>query len=357
MRLTRWKLMAGVLGLSMCGLAALAEPACRSVGLTRRADEPKPEEKPVEAAKPLPLPLPVAPPPTTEVPPAVIPVFEDKKSDPLPKPVEVKAVPMPEKNDPKLPPAVDFKLLEDVHKTQSPPIPLPTINKDEPKKVEAMPLPVPTRATFREPLPAPVPAALGTPTPDPVKVDTQPIPVPAPTPIGIPQPVAVPAQAPPPVDLLPVKNEKAATAPLPEPKKADSLPPPSPIVPAPDAPKPAGAVSNKKLKVTLHLSDEKPWFEVKDGDEVVLKVTADGVQLVAIAEKRSDKPSTLVAVGGVTFRTLGGYGTCDELQVVPGTGEVVVTGKVTVTSNWGKAETTATADKMTFRLGGDAAKK
>jgi hypothetical protein len=95
---------------------------------------------------------------------------------------------------------------------------------------------------------------------------------------------------------------------------------------------------------------------VKDGDEVVLKVTADGVQLSAAAEK--GKPAgVLVAVGGVTFRTLGGYGTCDELHVMPGTGEVVVTGKVTVTSTWGKAETTATADKMTFRLGSDAAKK
>lgn len=356
MRLTRWKLMAGALGLSMCGLAALAEPACRSVGLTRRADEPKPadDSKPVEGAKPLPLPSPVTPPPaTTEVPPPVILPSADPKPTPALPPVVVtdaKPVALPPVNDPKVTPAVDPGLLKAVDVIQNPPTPLPTL--PEPKKAGPAAPPIP--------VPAPTP-------PPPATFDTVP---------------PVPSTVPPTIDLVPVKNEKPVpvTPPLPSPTKPD-LPPPAPVKPevpltekkadpvpppafvpdpvAPPAavtPKPAGVAASKKLKVTLNLSDDKPWFEVKDGDEVVLKVTADAVQLSATAEK--GRPAgVLVATGAVTFRTLGGYGTCDELHVMPGTGEVVVTGKVTVTSNWGKSETTATADKMTFRLGGDAGKK
>ena len=328
MRLTRWKLMAGVLGLSMCGLAALAEPACRTVGLTRRADDPKGE--PTPGAVPLPVAVP-SPPPATEVPPPVIPPVDDKKPAPPPvpvpvpdiKPTDLKPVALPPINDAQLPPAVSPKLLEDVHKIQNPPVPLPSVTE------RPSPAPITT--------PAPIPFAPPTPAVELPKFSEAPLPV------------------------VPVADSKPA--PLPEPKRAD---PPS-AFPAPKVevippattvgtvpPQPAG-VTAKKLKVTLHLSDDKPWFEVRDGDEVVLKVTAGTVQLSAAAEK--GKPAgALAAVDGVTFRTLGGYGTCDELHVMPGTGEVVVSGKVTVTSNWGKSETTATADKMTFRLGGDAKK-
>lgn len=311
MRLTRWKLMAGVLGLSMCGLAALAEPACRTVGITRRAEEPKSE--PTEAAKPL------LPPADTAVPPPVIPAVEDKKPATLPppipleiKPVDTKPVALPPVNDPKTPPAVDPKLLEEVAKAQNPPVPLPTL----PEKKDAGPAPIP--------VPAPTLPLPGNPNP-------LPAPTPAPQPSPVPPPITTPPAPPAPVfpdPVVPVKNESAALS----------------------------SVTGKKLKVTLHLSDDKPWFEVKDGDDLVLKVTAEGVNLSAAADAKKAAAGTLTAVGGVTFRTLGGFGTCDELQVVPGTGEVVVTGKVSVTSNWGKSETTATADKMTFRLGGDAKK-
>ncbi len=335
MRMTRWKLMAGVLGLSMCGLAALAEPACRSVGITRRADEPKP----VEAAKPLPLPVP-APPAGTEVPPAVIPIVDDKKPATLPvadpKPVDVKPVPLPPINDPALAPAVTPKLLEEVHKFQNPPVPLPTLTDKGPEPVFPLPKPI-------------APAPIDFPAPKPVD------PIPAPV---SPAPVYVPRFTDPVVPVadtkaVPVFSEvkKPDVPPIPGVEKKADLPPPVFTEPAKAAPV-AGVA--KKLKVMLHLSDEKPWFEVKDGDEVVLKVTADAVSLEAAVSGKTT--STLTATSGVTFRTLGGFGTCDELRVVPGTGEVVVTGKVAVTSNWGKAETTATADKMTFRLGGDAKK-
>lgn len=311
MTLSRWKLMAGVIGLGMCGLAALAEPACRTVGLTRRADDPKPDEpKPTEAAKPLPLPdapLPT-PPATTEVPPPVIlPVTDSKPPVPAALPV-----PMPAKNDPKTPPVMDPKAFEDVTKALQPtPVPLPT-------------LPTPT---------TPPPAT----TPPAPKFDFH---TTAPVPVTPPVPVATP--------VVPVKGE----VPAPPEAKVDVAPLAKPdTVPAEAK---AAPFNGKQLKVMLHLSTEKPWFEVKDGDELVLRVTAESVNLMAAAD--AGKPAVLTAAGGVSFRTLGQSGTCDEVQVMPGTGEVVVKGKVTVTSNWGKAETTATAEKMTFRLGGEAKK-
>ena len=57
------------------------------------------------------------------------------------------------------------------------------------------------------------------------------------------------------------------------------------------------------------------------------------------------------ATGKVGFVTPGGDGVCDELSVVPGTGQVVVTGKVQFKYNWGKVETTVSGDRLTFRLG------
>ncbi|MCU0705409.1 MAG: hypothetical protein MUF18_15665 [Fimbriiglobus sp.] len=342
MRLSRWKLMAGVLGLSMCGLAALAEPACRSVGFTRRGDEPKPlpvPEKPAEGAKPLPLPVPATIPPAAEVPPPVITPVKDLVTTPLPppvvldqKPVEVKAVPLPPVNDPKAPPAVDIKVLKELADIQTPPTPLPGL-KEEPKA--ALP-----SAVAPQPIPVPAPA------PAPPVID--------PVPVADAKPVSVV-----PVKKADISPPAPVMIPAPEMKKVDPVPVQRVVdvspVPATDSPRAAGIVA-KKLKVLLHLSDDKPWFEVRDGEDLVLKVTADAVSLEA-ATNPSKAASTLTAAGGVTFRTLGGFGTCDELKVVPGTGEVVVTGKVTVTSNWGKAETTATADKMTFRLGTDAGKK
>ncbi len=284
-----------------------------------------------------------SPPPATEVP-AAIPLVEDKKPLPTPvapPPTELKPIALPPVNDPTLPAAVDPKLLADVHKIQNPQTPLPSIDTNFqpvaplPKSTELLPPPVQNRSEeLRNSAPLPVIP------PKPANPDPIPVALPAPKPVD---PIPAPTFVVPVADTKPMPVTPIPVTPLVVTERPAS------------APVAAGTIANKKLKVTLHLSDEKPWFEIKDSDEVVLKVTADGVQLVAGASKGSPA-NTLTAVGGVTFRTLGGFGTCDELTVVPGTGEVVVTGKVSVTSNWGKSETTATADKMTFRLGSEPKK-
>ena len=134
----------------------------------------------------------------------------------------------------------------------------------------------------------------------------------------------------------------------PKPAPAD---PTIPVVPDPIPVQfPTPPSTEKKLKVMLHLGDDRPRFEVRDGDEVYLKVVCDKVDVKSPSE-RGESMSVMKAVGKVAFVTPGGEGECDELSVVPGTGQVIVTGKVAFKYHWGKVETTVSGDRMTFRLG------
>jgi hypothetical protein len=221
------------------------------------------------------------------------------------------------------------------------PIPQPEINSPPPSPfVNAKPV---------EPLPAPTGSV--PPVPAPTAPDLPPPPVPS---RAIPTEKAPEPLITPPVSSIPpVSNAALAPVPPTTPTRTE-IPPPTPVTsPPPETTKVSALVSTeRKLNVQLHLGSGKPWFEVRDGEELVLKVVSDAVEVKAPAEN-GDAVSLLRASGHVVFRTLGGNGTCDELRVVPSTGEVLVSGKVSITSNWGKAETTATTDKMTFRLGSE----
>ena len=113
---------------------------------------------------------------------------------------------------------------------------------------------------------------------------------------------------------------------------------------------PVGSAPEKKLKVMLYMGDDRPRFEVRDGEECYLKVVCDKVDVKSPSD-RGESMSVMKATGKVTFVTPGGEGECEELSVVPGTGQVIVSGKVTVKHTWGKAETTFSCDRVTFRLG------
>ena len=106
--------------------------------------------------------------------------------------------------------------------------------------------------------------------------------------------------------------------------------------------------AEKRLKVVLHMGDDRPRFEVKDGDEVYLKVVSDRVEVKSAADKGD--VATMKAAGRVGFVTPGGDGTCDELAILPGSGQVVAVGGVSFRHTWGRSETTVTAERMTFRL-------
>ncbi len=377
MTMNRWKLVAGVLGLGMCGLAALAEPACRNTAaVNARAPDEKKPEVPTPGRKPV-LEVPTLPPPP------------------------VVNLPMPNESLPVLgSPKPDFPAVSELPVPGTLPLPNFTPELPAPTKVPSLPK--------IDPLPTPKPEVIvkkddGVPMLPPLKMndpflmaaEMNKLP-PLPSSIAPPQPIVgfkletsevVPAT--PTIPPLPYSTnsqgvEQSGSFPPPPPSLSTNFVPP-PITPVADTrpvptkpltaaidpvtppqltprvvvdePTPLRPVSvEKKLRVQLNLGSGKPWLEIRDNEELVLKVVAEAVEVKAVGEG-TEGLNVLKATGGVSFRTLGGNGTCDELRVVPGTGEVQLTGKVVVTSNWGKAETTATAEKMTFRLGSEPVSK
>ena len=398
MNMNRWKLVAGVLGLSMCGLAALAEPACRNMApVYARMPEEKKPEVPLPGRKPVKeLELPSLPPPPVVTvpmsPTESLPVPGSPKVDfPAVSGLPVPSALPPDFKEPELPPALE-----------KPPVTVPyseAKNLAVPKLVEPLPE-KPSTQKFTE-LPSPI--LLPTKMNDPVKMaeEFSKFP-PLPDNVALPKSITghkletgeviintpLPQRQPgteiytvdghgekrrvnpplPPPSLEPIFTPPpilavADTRPVPT-KPLTAAIDPAPVAPPQLTPRivseevtPLRPVSvEKKLRVQLNLGSGKPWLEIRDNEELVLKVVAEAVEVKAVGEG-TEGLNVLKATGGVSFRTLGGNGTCDELRVVPGTGEVQLSGKVVVTSNWGKAETTATAEKMTFRLGSEPVKK
>lgn len=359
MTMSRWKLLAGVFGLSVCGLAALAEPACRTAGHGGSRQLP-----PVADAKPktetggtaLPPPLDISVPKPNEVKPAPVPV-------PLP------ALPAAKPSEPVPTPLLE-KPLE---------LALPMLKDDKSTAVGLPALPAPTSPTPNVPgttaVPEPTPLPLpGLPAVTDAKGPTLPVEM---KPAG-----KSPSELPPFPSAVPTSGSTQASPitplaqpSLPLPTPADNkttlpslptsgnhnlpltgAPSPAPILPgsSPDV-RPAEArgvtpTVEKRLKVTLLMGEGNPRFEIRDGEEVVLKVTSDKIDVKAPTEK-GDLWSTLKASGRVRFQSPGGDGFCDELQIIPGTCEVIATGKVQFKYNWGKVETAVTSERMTFRLG------
>jgi hypothetical protein len=314
---TRWKLMAGVLGLALSGLAVVAGVPSRN-GCQRQCEPgaqvaaaPVPGSVAVAVARVNPQQPPIElPPPAAQAP--VIPVPAPGVPLELPKPVET---PAPAKvttpgEFPVIPAAATEKA------------------KDAPKP-ESKPTPV-TLPEITPIIPAIAPTSGATIPPQPT------LPAPETKPV-VPQPVQ-------PTPTLPAIEPQ----PAPRIEPTALTPQPQPRAETPPAFEPTGA--EKKLKVILHMGDERPRFEVRDGDEVYLKVVCERVEVKSPSD-RGETMSTLKAAGRVAFVTPGGEGTCDELTVVPGTGQVLVTGKVSFKYNWGKVETTVSGDRMVFRLG------
>jgi hypothetical protein len=286
MTTTRWKLTAGGLVLALGGLAAVA-------GVPARSCQPGQKAGPVVLVE-----APVAP--VVYQTPAVIPQ----------PPTDAPAAPaVPTAPEPPPVPAVSTP-------AELPSVPPPAVTaekKPDPKADKVFELPVPAVEAIQ-----PAAAAAPPAEPKPQPVPTEPAPAPLP----------------------PEPGRQAPVQPTPAP--AD------PLLSAPPADAPP--VVEKKLKVMLHMGDDRPRFEVRDGDEVYLKVVCDKVDVKSPSD-RGETMSTLRATGRVTFVTPGGDGTCEELTVIPGTGQVVVAGRVSFKYNWGKVETTVSGEKMTFRLG------
>jgi hypothetical protein len=336
---TRWKIMAGGLAISLGGLATMAgaQTACQK---TDQKSAPLPVvPAPVEIpALPLPsgpaVPTPlVATPGDVVVPVLAAPIIPASAKaavaggtvEVAPRPREVMTatvteltlpvtiepalVPPPAKRDPLLTP-------ESAKSTQ------PVTERVWAGGSGSVNIP-PGNSVALAPLPAPAPNTPVALKPEPVApvAKTDPVPLPPP-----------PADAPPPA---PAHTQQRVADPV----------PPAPVQ------RPAAAMpAERKLKVVLNMGDERPRFEVRDGEEVYLKVVCDKIDVKTTPEVGANM-ATMRATGHVAFVTPGGEGFCDELSVVPGAGQVVVSGKVSFKYNWGKAETVVSGERMTFRLG------
>jgi hypothetical protein len=315
MTTTRWKMTAGGLVLALGGLAAVAGVPARSCQADHKAGSA----------------------PLVEVPPVPAPVVRTAHQAPA-EPViapAVAATPEP----PKIP-AVSTPAEASV-------IPLPVAHEEPKPTPKSEPKPAPKEEKVFE---LKVPTADVTPPviPEP-KTEAKPTPKPAADTLPLPEPTTAAA---PPAPLLPPVAAKTEPKPAPAPVKAEPTPAPAPADPLLNAkPDPAPSFAGeKKLKVMLQMGDGQPRFEVRDGDVIYLKVVCDKVDVKSPSD-RGETMSTLRASNRVTFVTPGGEGTCDELTVIPGTGQVVVAGHVSFKYNWGKVETTVSGEKMTFRLG------
>jgi hypothetical protein len=280
MTLTRWKLLAGLLGLSMGGVVAIAEPPCRTIAAN-----------------------PTCPAPVTVVGHPVVvgsPIVERTTAKSLP----AQAL----KSEPVAAPVMDSNSSTSTLPT---PVELPPHVPDMPK------------ATTND----------GTATPS---LSPAVVPITCTEPI-LPMPVVTD------VDVNP--NTAAISGPNP----LQRLDPPA--VPKQTPPESMQSTTlSGTTRVVLNIGAGAPRFEILSGDDTLLKVVCDKVEVTSPSEQ-GEVMSALKATGAVRFCAPGCVGICNELMVLPGVGDVELSGDVRVKCKQGKGETEIVAAKMTFKLG------
>ncbi|AMV22791.1 hypothetical protein VT84_00165 [Gemmata sp. SH-PL17] len=370
MSLSRWKLMAGVLGVSIGGLAAAASQCPKldkSKGrqpeeLLAFADTVKlpPAGAPSEPTAPsLPVPGPAVPPapdlpklpgtPPTDsgkapavVPsgPASIPDFPPPPS-PEPKPAKGPDLVLPGSTPPALPStpsAPDLKL---------PPAPA-TPTEPKPTKPDAPKVPPAAPALPMGELFPPAPEKL-TPLPGSVPPAPPSTPLPGKPPVvgagGTPM-------VPPTGVVIPTGGNDAL-----QPPKADTPPLPieTPKVETPVAKPETAPAAATKYRIVLRVGEGEPTFEVKNGDDLVLKVACEKVDIKS-PEKGASGLSAVTARGKVRFAGFGVEGTCTELSFMAGTGEVSMSGevKVQMKDKLGRVESELTTTTLKYKIDASA---
>ncbi len=297
MVITRWKIMAGMLAASLGGLAAV------SAQTPKRADRMKAPEQPAVAFCEPPLVIQAS---------ATVPVPAFPAPGSLPVPTVAPAT---------------FTL------------PAAPVDVPAPTPPAAAPLALPMAEL---PKPAEAPKAVELPKPPEAinpgfNFHTAATPAAA---VEVSKPAAPPsaALAPPSAPALPVEDVKPNLPPVQAAPQAAAEFAPS---------KPAAS----KYKIMLRVGDGEPTVEVRSGDELVLKVLCDKVDVKAPTEK-GQTLSAVKAMGKVRFVGFGSEGTCDELSFLAGTGEVSLTGavKVQVKDKLGRVETELSGEKMSYKL-------
>ena len=104
----------------------------------------------------------------------------------------------------------------------------------------------------------------------------------------------------------------------------------------------------------LRVGEGEPQFEVKNGDNLVLKVACEKVDIKS--PEKGNGLSEVTARGKVRFAGFGAEGTCDELKFMAGTGEVSMSGdvKVQVKDKLGRVESELTTATMKYKIDASA---
>lgn len=349
MTISRYKIMAGILGVSLGGLAAVAGQ-CPSPGTTFRSGDPAPNDGKAPSAGSKPSALPAVPPPPVDVPPP-----------PPTNPVAVDLPALPALPAPPAPPAAAAP-------AKLPDLPPITPVKAEMPKPAALPTPVVIPASgngLPDLTPAALKSELAAPAAPPKVAEplpSTPTTTPALAPSTPPAPLAAPPAPPAPAVLTPAPS--APTVGLTPPATAT----PSPIVePARQAPTPVAdpapvrqvstapagtpaAQAASRFRILLRVGEGEPVFEVKSGDDLVLRVVCEKVDVKS--PEKGQGPSSVTASGKVRFVGFGAEGSCDNLSFLAGTGEVAMTGtvRVQVKDKIGRVESELTSDRLQYRL-------
>jgi hypothetical protein len=318
--------MAGILGITIGGLAAIAGQ-CQSPDTKPVASDEAPVA--AEAAKP--------------------------KAKPTPAPADLPALPQPASVSAPAIPSAQPQL----------PIPVP-VAKTSSESLPALPAP-PATIEKKVDLPEILPAAATAPPVVP-PAPTEPSPKPSDPLVGA--PAAVPPKKP---EIAPVRTEQAgefalpsSSVPLPSsdldvPVRSNPEPVsrPVPVSPSPTVPlhtnatvAPTAAVAAAtKFRIILRVGEGEPMFEVRHGDDLVMKVLCEKINIKS-PEKGQQGLSEVTATGKVRFVGFGAEGTCDTFSFLAGTGEVAMSGhvKVQVKDKIGRVESELIADQMRYKL-------
>jgi len=306
MSFSRWKMMAGVLAVSLGGLATVAGQ-CPKPDTHRTARQAS--ELPAKVEAPA---LPAVPSAGSGTPPQAppAPVVPDIPSLPTP---PVPAVPA-------LPPTQTELPIE-------PPPSLPSL----PVEPEPVKLPVvPTSSPAMPPVVPVLPASGTTPAHPNVEV-----PKPTRTPVTVPVPVTAP-----------VVEGKTEIPPAPPMTAVQPVVKPAVV----EAAVPQKVATVSKYRIVLRVGEGEPTFEVRTGDDLLLKVACEKVD-IASPDKGSG-PSKVTARGKVRFVGFGAEGTCQELSFWEGTGEVSLSGdvKIQVKDKLGRVESELATESMKYRI-------
>lgn len=329
MSVSRWKVMACTLGLSLGGLAICAGQS------NDRPNTPATPTLRVQATEPPVIQIPDPVKPATA--PAALPPLQL----PTPPAREVEfEIPMVVPVQAATPQAVEVPVVVVKPAAMREQLPMPremtpSLTIDLPVGLEVLPA-----AATDAPKPVDPPAVKVAPVP-PVLADNPPLEKSAP----LPPPVLL--------DNPPVPPAPRGSTSTPPPVPSPSPLPPQDLRPQPQ-PQPPVVAQTTKLKMLLRLGDGKPRFEIRTSDnvEMLLKVYGEKVEMQSTPEGMKASPiSGVTAVGSVRFTGPGIEGTCDQLMVLSGTGEVMLKGNVHVKTKRGKTWSEMTTEKMIYQIG------